>query len=339
MTDDISRRDLVKGAAIGAAAVAVPLDAALALVDTVAPAAPPAPKPDKMAIAFAEVQKLLAEQKREDIDAAMQAPYYRIFRIRASGRNETRLFEAGLGYAIPRKAVMDGNALQSAKETLPGLWLAFRELRDTEAADIFNNPHTKGADRPQLLSVAKGNTFEVPRDLSRTSLQEAIDRITVMGTVPYALIVPKALSAEGERLTKQELGGFEEPLVKNLIVWDALTNPQAWFVLTQTDGLAWIEREGFEMDAWQDRITDNILIKAYERRGFTVENQQAIFGSAPAAPYCTQFEKLLDRYHMRSPGPRVTPFLGLAELKETGGAGYVTGATDLRNAGSIVREG
>ena len=109
------------------------------------------------------------------------------------------------------------------------------------------------------------------------------------------LIVPPALEPVAIRLTKTELrpgtanndinailttaGGLSEGYMVN----DFLTSSYAWFLLTNIDGLAYMERIKFETDMQVDFITDNLLVKGYERYSVSYYNPRAIWGSFPTS--------------------------------------------------------
>ena len=59
------------------------------------------------------------------------------------------------------------------------------------------------------------------------------------------------------------------------------TSTRAWFLLTNIDGLSYMERVKFETDMQVDFVTDNLLVKAYERYSFSYYNFRAIYGSFP----------------------------------------------------------
>ena len=109
------------------------------------------------------------------------------------------------------------------------------------------------------------------------------------------LIVPPQLEPVAIRLTKTELrpgsadndvnsilstaGGLPEGYIVN----DFLTSAYSWFLLTNIDGLAYMERIKFESDMQVDFVTDNLLVKGYERYSFGYYNWRSIFGSFPTS--------------------------------------------------------
>jgi hypothetical protein len=109
------------------------------------------------------------------------------------------------------------------------------------------------------------------------------------------LVVPPQLEPVAIRLCKTELrpgsadndvnailmtaGGLPESYMVN----DFLTSPYAWFLLTNIDGLSYMERVKFETDMQVDFVTDNLLVKGYERYSFGYYNFRSIFGSFPTS--------------------------------------------------------
>jgi hypothetical protein len=109
------------------------------------------------------------------------------------------------------------------------------------------------------------------------------------------LIIPPQLEPVAIRLLKTELrpgtadndvnailsasGGLTE----NFMVNDFLTSPFAWFLLTNIDGLSFMERIKFETDMQVDFVTDNLLVKGYERYSFGYYNWRAVYGNFPTS--------------------------------------------------------
>jgi hypothetical protein len=52
-------------------------------------------------------------------------------------------------------------------------------------------------------------------------------------------------------------------------------------VKTDVEGLIHIQRVPFEMDMHCDFVTDNLLVKGYERAGFFFNDPRAVYGSIP----------------------------------------------------------
>ena len=74
-------------------------------------------------------------------------------------------------------------------------------------------------------------------------------------------------------------GGLPESYMVN----DFLTSAYPWFLLTNIDGLSYMERVKFETDMQVDFVTDNLLVKGYERYSFGYYNWRSIYGSFPTS--------------------------------------------------------
>ena len=109
------------------------------------------------------------------------------------------------------------------------------------------------------------------------------------------LIAPPNLEPIAIRLTKTELrpgtadndvnailtlsGGLPE----GFIVLDFLTSNFAWFLTTNIEGLIHMLRIPYESDMWVDNVTDNLLVKSYERYSFGYNDPRACWGEFPTS--------------------------------------------------------
>lgn len=223
--------------------------------------------------------------------------------------------EAGLGYAITRKAIDDNLYQDAFMPTNLGLAKSFREFWEVEAADIFNTATTYNSalqgDGQPLLSTAHpydggtwANTSTVPLNLNEASLlsgQKAIRKNFVdeaglrVRARARKLLVPVDLEDVAIRLTTTPLrpgtgnndvnailtlsGGIPE----GYKVMDYFTSALAWFLLTDIKGLIHLARVAFELDMFCDFITDNLLVKGYERGGFFYNDPRAVWGQIPTS--------------------------------------------------------
>jgi hypothetical protein len=221
--------------------------------------------------------------------------------------------EIGLGYAITRKAIDDNLYKTQFAPSNLGLIESFHQTKEIYGANILNTATSYnaniGGDGKALCAtdhpidggtVANRPTVDV--DLSEASLLNGMIAIRTnfkdqAGLKIFArgrrLVVPPALEPVAIRLTKTELrpgtadndvnaimmtsGGLPE----GYMVCDYLTSARAWFLLTNIDGLSYMERIGFETDMQVDFVTDNLLVKGYERYSFGYYNWRSIFGSFP----------------------------------------------------------
>ncbi len=223
--------------------------------------------------------------------------------------------EIGLGYAITRKAIDDNVYKTQFHPSNLGLVEAFQQTKEIYGASILNNAQTYnnavGGDGVALCSTSHpidggsvANTPTVQVDLNEATLLNAMIAIRTnfrdqAGLKVFArgrkLIVPPQLEPVAIRLTKTELrpgtadndvnallttaGGLSEGYMVN----DFLTSSYAWFLLTNIDGLSYMERVRFETDMQVDFVTDNLLVKGYERYSFGYYNWRSIYGSFPTS--------------------------------------------------------
>ena len=148
------------------------------------------------------------------------------------------------------------------------------------------------------------NIASTPVDLNEATLLNAMIAIRTnfkdqAGLKIFArgrkLIIAPQNEPVAVRLTKTELrpgtadndvnaifstaGGLSEGYMVN----DFLTSAYPWFLLTNIDGLSYMERKPFETDMQVDFVTDNLLVKGYERYSFGYYNWRSIWGSFPTS--------------------------------------------------------
>ena len=222
--------------------------------------------------------------------------------------------EIGLGYAITRKAIDDNLYKTQFAPSNLGLIESFQQTKEIYAANLLNTATTFnaaiGGDGVSLISTSHpidggtvSNRPTTDADLNEATLLNGMISIRTnfrdqAGLKVFArgrkLIVPPQLEPVAIRLTKTELrpgtadndvnaiistaGGLPEGYLVN----DFLTSAGAWFLLTNIDGLSYMERVKFETDMQVDFVTDNLLVKGYERYSFGYYNWRAIYGSFPS---------------------------------------------------------
>jgi len=223
--------------------------------------------------------------------------------------------EIGLGYAITRKAIDDNLYKTQFHPSNLGLLESFHQTMELYAANVLNTATTYNTkvngDGVALCSTAHpidgatlANTFTTQVDLNEATLLSAMVNIRTVfkdqaGLKMFArgrkLIVPAQLEPVAIRLTKTELrpgtadndvnailstaGGIPE----GYMVMDFLTSNYAWFLLTNIAGLAFMSRIPFETDMQVDFVTDNLLVKGYQRYSFSYFNPRAIYGAFPTS--------------------------------------------------------
>jgi phage major head subunit gpT-like protein len=221
--------------------------------------------------------------------------------------------EIALGYAITRKAIDDNLYKTQFAPSNLGLIESFQQTKEIYGANVLNTATTYnasiGGDGKALCAsdhpIDGGTVSNIPStpvDLNESTLLNAMIAIRTnfkdqAGLKVFArgrkLIVPPQLEPVAIRLTKTELrpgtadndvnaimmtaGGLPESYMVN----DFLTSARAWFLLTNIDGLSYMERVKFETDMQVDFVTDNLLVKGYERYSFGYYNWRSIWGSFP----------------------------------------------------------
>jgi len=222
--------------------------------------------------------------------------------------------EIGLGYGITRKAIDDNLYKTQFHPSNLGLIESFQQTKEIYGASILNNATTYnaavGGDGVALCSTAHpidggtvSNRPAVDVDLNEATLLNGMISVRTnfkdqAGLKVFArarkLIVPPQLEPVAIRLLKTELrpgtadndtnailmtsGGLPESFMTN----DFLTSSRNWFLLTNIDGLSYMERIKFETDMQVDFVTDNLLVKGYERYSFGYYNWRALYGSFPS---------------------------------------------------------
>ena len=221
--------------------------------------------------------------------------------------------EIALGYAITRKAIDDNLYKTQFHPSNLGLIESFQQTKEIYGANVLNTATTYnasiGGDGKALCAtdhpidggtVANRPTTDV--DLNEATLLNGMIAVRTnfkdqAGLKVFArgrkLVIPPQLEPIAIRLTKTELrpgtadndvnailsaaGGLPEGYMVN----DFLTSARAWFLLTNIDGLSYMERVKFETDMQVDFVTDNLLVKGYERYSFGYYNWRSIYGSFP----------------------------------------------------------
>lgn len=223
--------------------------------------------------------------------------------------------EIGLGYAITRKAIDDNLYRAEFGPNNDGLMESFVQTEEIYGANIFNagttfNPSV-GGDGVALFSTAHpvdgttiANAPTVDVDLNETSLLNALIQIRSAwrdnaGLKVYArgkkILIPTQLEPTALRLFRSELRpgtatndvnailGMNDSLKESFSINDFLTSSFAWFIMTNIDGLIYMNRVPFEMDMSVEFTTDNLLVKGYQRYSFGYYDWRSVWGTFPTS--------------------------------------------------------
>ena len=223
--------------------------------------------------------------------------------------------EIALGYAMTRKMIDDNLYKTQFNPSNLGLIESFHQTKEIYGANVLNTATTYnssvGGDGQALCSASHpidggtvSNIASTPVDLNEATLLNAMIAIRTnfkdqAGLKIFArgrkLIIAPQNEPVAVRLTKTEMrpgtadndvnaifstaGGLSESYMVN----DFLTSAYPWFLLTNIDGLSYMERKPFETDMQVDFVTDNLLVKGYERYSFGYYNWRSIWGSFPTS--------------------------------------------------------
>ena len=221
--------------------------------------------------------------------------------------------EIALGYAITRKAIDDNLYKTQFQPSNLGLIESFNQTKEIYGANVINTSTTYNASvgGDGVALIATNHPIDGGTVANRPATDVELNEATLLsgmisirtnfkdqaGLKVFArarkLLVPPQLEPVAIRLTKSELrpgtadndvnaiistsGGLPEGYMTN----DYLTSSTAWFLLTNIDGLSYMERVKFETDMQVDFVTDNLLVKGYERYSFGYYNWRSIWGSLP----------------------------------------------------------
>lgn len=225
----------------------------------------------------------------------------------------------GLGFAITREAIED-NLYESKSEMMgQNLSRSMGETKELRGASVLNLAFSAGspigdgvslcnASHPLQFGGTVSNT--VSADIADTSLKNAIttirtafvdDRGLKIKVAPQKLVIHPDDAFDAFEILKSDLStsvstfgtdgttntnnanslkgrGF----FQDFMIYDYLTDNNAWFVLTDVDyGLIHWQRRPLEIDMeYTDPYTGNIITTATERYGFMVGNWRKVYGSA-----------------------------------------------------------
>jgi hypothetical protein len=188
-------------------------------------------------------------------------------------------------------------------------------FKDTTAASVFNNGFAgagtgfmTGMDGQPLFSLTHpltgGGTYQnmltTAADLSVTSLEEALytmrltvgDRNELLDLNPKILLVApqnernayELLKSSGRPDTANRADNWLQSQGLQLVVWNRLTDSDAWFLLTEKDmhNLIWYNRMELETDSDRDFNTKDLLYSVCTRFSVGWADWRGVFGSAGA---------------------------------------------------------
>lgn len=220
--------------------------------------------------------------------------------------------EYAKGFAVEHKLVADDQyaVINQRPRTLA---IAFDRTREKRAADQFNNAFSssfKGADGVALVSNAhqnsptdattQTNTYALPLSTdSITTIRLAMrkvkdDRNELMVVRPDTLLVPPELEEAATTIvqTVNKVDSSDNNInyirtkIKNVVVWDYLTDPDAWFLVDSTMAKVsnfWLTREALQFAVNPLGDYDlKALFRGYERYSYGWIDWRWLAGSNPS---------------------------------------------------------
>jgi len=216
-----------------------------------------------------------------------------------------------LGFIITRNMVEDDQYDVIGQRKASSLAFSMRQTKETNAANVYNrafNSSYTGGDGVSLINsahvnVASGTWSNQPStmvDISEAALEQAIidiagftnDRGLKIKFMPKALIVPKELDFEANKLLKTEYEVGTNNNTVNIVrsrfpmgvtVNHYLTDTDAWFIRTNCPhGMKYFEREADRFDMDNDFDTDNAKFKAIGRYSFGWTDPRGLYASQGA---------------------------------------------------------
>lgn len=218
----------------------------------------------------------------------------------------------GIGYAMTKVLVEDGEAVNLGKIYAEEMARAGTETRETLAANILNRAFTgtftmPGGDGQSLCSTAHptmvgtfSNTLSTAANLSQTSLEQMLIQIARDGVDyngkkvalnPKKLVVAPDNALQAQVLLRSALrtGGANNdinPIVgrldENPVVITRMTNPKAWFIQNDnvSRGLLCLYRRKMERGMEGDFETDSMRYKLTFREAWGWVDPRVVFGTA-----------------------------------------------------------
>jgi phage major head subunit gpT-like protein len=219
-----------------------------------------------------------------------------------------------LGFIITRELYEDDQYDKVSAQRSRALAFSMRQTKEIVAANLINRAFTStyafgdgkelcATDHPNVAGGTFANELAVASDLNQAALEQMAidisnftdDRGLKIAVMPKKLLVPPSLMFEAERILKSSLeydtanNAINALKSKNIFpegiaINHYLTDTDAFFILTDAEGLVYQERRGdeFEPTAENDWDTENGRYKASARYAFTAYDPRSIFGSPGA---------------------------------------------------------
>jgi len=216
-----------------------------------------------------------------------------------------------LGFIITQEMMEDDQYMLVGERRSKALARSMRQTKEINGANVynraFNSSYTGGdgvcmvsASHPNIAGGTWSNKITTAADLSEAALEQAVidiqgytdDRGLLIAVTPKALIIPRQLAFEAQRILKSDgrVGtDNNDPNVLKMmgsipqvVVNQFLTDSDAWFIRTSEDGLHYFERKADTFAQDNDFDTENAKFKASGRYSFGWSDPRSIYASAGA---------------------------------------------------------
>ena len=213
-----------------------------------------------------------------------------------------------LGYIVTMEELQDNLYEAKAFPRAKKLANAFRITKEIVGANIFNrafDSNYPGGDGVSLISAShptvsgtQSNLMTTAADISEGAIEDLVTQVMAasdsagnkISVMPQTLAVPPGLWFEANRILKSTLQNDTANNAPNVlkmtnalpggIVMDHwFSDSDAWFILTDQEGLIYQERMALEFSKDNDFDTNNAKAKAVERYVFGWDDWRGIFGS------------------------------------------------------------
>lgn len=218
----------------------------------------------------------------------------------------------GLGAKVTREAIDDNQYESVAKSKSKKLARSMRQTKENVFANILNrgfDANYPGGDGQALFSAShttldggQSNTLAVAADMSEASIEDMLTQIRLakdsrglrIQLKGVKLVVPPQLEFAATRiLSSQNQSGTDlndinamkelGMLPGGVVVWDYLTDEDAWFIKTDADdGLIKQTRKKVMFEQDNDFDTKNACMSATERYSAGWADWRGVYGSPGA---------------------------------------------------------
>lgn len=257
--------------------------------------------------AFEKVQQITGFPRAGIKEEGQEAVFSQMFQ---GFQKEYRNLTYSIGAIVTREMVED-EQYGTIKKIPKLLARSMRETEEVVSHTIINegfNSVFGGPDGVELFSNAhpvvggganQSNILAVAADLSQTSLENATTQIMrfqddqglQIKVRSMKLFVPSESYHIAHKLigsdyivgsADNDINTLKSDMTFEVITSPYLTDTDAWFIVTDVEGIRFFERRGAELDRDNDFETDNLKMKTTQRFAVGFDDWRAAFGTPGA---------------------------------------------------------